>query len=212
MKKKIVLVGGGDFAKKIVRLIDKIGEYEVLGYTDVKDKGNLFDVKYIGNDGMLQSVFNLNPRCYAVICIGGNMKVISIKEQLFVKLRTIGYRFPNLISPNAYVDNSVKYQEGLVVFDNAYIDFGVSIGSFSIINMNTTIGHDTIIGNFVTISPETITGGGTIIDDFTFLGMNSTTLPYVKIAKRCVLGAGSVVVKDIIEEGVYVGNPVKKLR
>jgi len=43
------------------------------------------------------------------------------------------------------------------------------------------------------------------------IGTNSTILP-VRIVDNVVIGAGSVVTKDILEPGIYAGNPVRKLR
>jgi acetyltransferase-like isoleucine patch superfamily enzyme len=43
------------------------------------------------------------------------------------------------------------------------------------------------------------------------IGTNATVLP-VNICDDVVIGAGSVVTKDISEPGIYVGNPARKLR
>jgi acetyltransferase-like isoleucine patch superfamily enzyme len=43
------------------------------------------------------------------------------------------------------------------------------------------------------------------------IGSNATILP-VSICDGAVIGAGSVVTKDITERGIYVGNPAKKIR
>ena len=43
------------------------------------------------------------------------------------------------------------------------------------------------------------------------IGSNSTILP-VKICSGTVIGAGSVVTKDIDIKGTYAGNPAKLLR
>lgn len=43
------------------------------------------------------------------------------------------------------------------------------------------------------------------------IGSNATILP-VSICDGVVIGAGSVVSKDIVERGVYVGNPARKIR
>jgi acetyltransferase-like isoleucine patch superfamily enzyme len=43
------------------------------------------------------------------------------------------------------------------------------------------------------------------------IGTNATILP-VTICNNVVIGAGSVVTKDISESGIYAGNPAKKLR
>lgn len=51
----------------------------------------------------------------------------------------------------------------------------------------------------------------TIIGDRVSIGTNATILP-VAICDDAVIGAGSVVTKDITEPGVYAGNPARKLR
>jgi len=43
------------------------------------------------------------------------------------------------------------------------------------------------------------------------IGTNATILP-VTITDNVIIGAGSVVTKDILESGVYAGNPARKLR
>ena len=43
------------------------------------------------------------------------------------------------------------------------------------------------------------------------VGTNATVLP-VSICDRVVIGAGAVVTKDIVEPGIYAGNPARLLR
>lgn len=51
----------------------------------------------------------------------------------------------------------------------------------------------------------------TFVGDNVSIGTNATILP-VNICSNVVVGAGSVVTKDITEPGVYIGNPAKKIR
>jgi len=50
----------------------------------------------------------------------------------------------------------------------------------------------------------------TIIEDDVIIGSNATILP-IKIVKGAIVGAGSVVTKDILEPGKYAGNPAKRI-
>ena len=43
------------------------------------------------------------------------------------------------------------------------------------------------------------------------IGTNSTILP-VTICDNTIIGAGSVVTKDITKTGIYAGNPAKKMK
>ena len=51
----------------------------------------------------------------------------------------------------------------------------------------------------------------TIIGNYVSIGSNATILP-VKICDHVVIGAGSVVTKNILEPGIYAGNPAKKIK
>ena len=45
-----------------------------------------------------------------------------------------------------------------------------------------------------------------------WVGGNATILPGVTIGDRCVIGAGSVVTKDVPPDSLAVGNPAKVIR
>ena len=51
----------------------------------------------------------------------------------------------------------------------------------------------------------------TCISNNVSIGSNATILP-VKICENTVIGAGSVVTKDISKPGIYAGNPAKFIR
>ena len=58
---------------------------------------------------------------------------------------------------------------------------------------------------------DVIKYGRISIGDRTFIGCNVTIMPGVKIGKRCVIGAGSVVTKDVLDNTVVAGVPAKFL-
>lgn len=54
-------------------------------------------------------------------------------------------------------------------------------------------------------------GGEINIGDNVQIGANATVLPNVSICDNVIIGAGAVVSKSILEPGIYVGIPVKKI-
>ena len=56
------------------------------------------------------------------------------------------------------------------------------------------------------------TNGEIFIDDHAWLGMGVTVLSGVRIGKGAVVGAGSVVTKDIPDNGIAVGNPARVVK
>ncbi len=51
--------------------------------------------------------------------------------------------------------------------------------------------------------------GPITIRDNSFVGVNSIIMPYVTIGPNSIVGAGSVVTKDVPPNTVYAGNPAK---
>ena len=106
------------------------------------------------------------------------------------------------------------------------------LGSNSYINYRCflDLGDDIIIGNnvsiafcciFINSTHEIATknkraGKGKssriIIEDGCWIGAHTTILPGVRIAKGCVVGANSLIVKDTEENGLYVGSPAKRIK
>jgi len=96
------------------------------------------------------------------------------------------------------------------------------IQSHSFICELVTIGDNCFISHGVMFINDTFSTGGpaygrrklwkpTIIGSNVSIGTNATLLP-VKIVDNVVVGAGAVVTKDILEPGIYAGNPACKLR
>ena len=108
------------------------------------------------------------------------------------------------------------------------IQAGVTIGrrtkiqSHSFICELVNIGEDCSIAHGVMFINDTYQSGGpargdrrlwrdTKVGDRVSIGSNATILP-VQICSNVVIGAGSVVTKDISVAGVYAGNPAKLIR
>lgn len=53
---------------------------------------------------------------------------------------------------------------------------------------------------------------GVTIGDDVWIGANSVILPGVKIHNGAIIGAGSVVVKDVPANAIACGNPAKLIR
>lgn len=53
---------------------------------------------------------------------------------------------------------------------------------------------------------------GTVkVGEFTHIGAGAIVKNNVQVKEKCIIGAGAVVIKDIEEEGTYIGIPARKL-
>ena len=104
----------------------------------------------------------------------------------------------------------------------AIIGARTRIQSHSFICELVTIGEDCFISHGAKFINDPFKIGGpargdkkqwksTMIGDRVSIGTNATIMP-ISICDDVVIGAGSVVTKDINESGIYAGNPAKKIR
>ncbi len=112
----------------------------------------------------------------------------------------------------------------LVIGDHVALNYNVMI--------NADRGGKIYIGNNVMIGPQTVlrasnhkfknidvpiceqgcAGGTIVVEDGVWIGANVVVLPNVKIGKGSVIGAGSVVNRDISEYCVAVGVPARVIK
>ena len=95
---------------------------------------------------------------------------------------------------------ALQLQHGIALVVNST----TKIGKNCILRHSTTIGNKVLSDGSVTASP--------IIGNDVEIGCNVVILGPVKIGHRAVIGSGAVVVKDVPENAVVVGNPAKIIR
>jgi acetyltransferase-like isoleucine patch superfamily enzyme len=69
-----------------------------------------------------------------------------------------------------------------------------------------------VLGEFVELSPGVHISGNCTIGDYSVFGTNATMLPKLTIGKNVIIGAGSVVTKDLPDNCVAVGIPAKIIK
>lgn len=98
----------------------------------------------------------------------------------------------------------------------------LEIGDYCWLHSNVHIGQQSRIGNFVFIYPYVVFTNdptppsniciGPKVDDFSQIGVSSVLLPGVKIGTHCLVGAGSIVSKDVQDFQLVIGNPAKPVK
>lgn len=118
------------------------------------------------------------------------------------------------INDNCFIGPFTEIQKDVTIGNNTKIQ------SHSFVCELVTIGQNCFIGHGVMFINDLFSDGGpakgektkwkyTNIGNNVSIGSNATILP-VNVCNNVVIGAGSVVTKDIVEPGVYYGNPAKK--
>ena len=135
-------------------------------------------------------------------------------RELFSKLTARKIDESCVFLPPFYTEFGKNLKLGKRVFINMGCRFqdngGIEIGDDTMIGQGTTLvtlNHNLSPKTRLTATPSPIKIGKNV-----WIGANCTILPGVTIGDNCVIGAGSVVVKDIPANSVAVGNPARVVK
>lgn len=119
------------------------------------------------------------------------------------------------IGNNCFIGPYVEIQRNTKIGDNTKVSSHSFICELVKIGKNCFVSHGVMFVNDLfklgKLQRKPKEWLPTNIGDNVLIGSNSTILP-VKIVSGCVIGAGSVVTKDLLKKGIYFGNPAKFIR
>jgi acetyltransferase-like isoleucine patch superfamily enzyme len=147
------------------------------------------------------------------------VKSVGIRDVSFGKNVTVIQPvnlYECIIGDNCFIGPFVEIQKSVHIGNNTKVQSHAFICELVTIGQNCFISHGVKFIND-TFSQGKPAGGDkrfwkpTRIGNNVSIGTNATILP-VSITDNVVIGAGSVVTKDIMEPGSYVGNPAKEIK
>lgn len=202
MNEQVIIVGASGHGKVVADIVQKSDDI-VVGFLD--DNPNVSE-KFAGFPilGAIEK-YKLYKNYKFVIAIGN----AEIRESLVSNLSNVEWY--TAIHPSAMISGiDVSIGEGTVVMANTVINSGAVIGKHCIINSGAIVEHDCQIQDFVHVSVGAKIAGTVTVGKNTWIGIGASVKNNLSLCENCMIGAGAVVVKNIDEEGVYVGVPAEK--
>lgn len=199
----IIMIGAGGHAAEIDEYItynhkvSGIEEFNIVGFLDDNPDsyarykfsapliGGASDHKVIKGHGY-------------IIAIAG----LKYRRSFVDRYKAEGAQFVSVIHLSAYISPSAIIGEGSIISPNANIGPNVQIGKYTLINARCSLGHDTRVGDYNFISPNVCFSGFTVVGDENLFGINSATLPGIKVGNRNKITAGMIIDQDINDDTV----------
>ena len=211
--KKTCIIGAGGFGKEVFTIIKQnlmcytsrhywMEDYVCFMVDDeYYNESEIFGVKVIPKSEFDPYKYNL------VVAIGDPVERKNIIESL-----PDDVSFTSIVHHTAIMGDLVEIGEGSIITAGVIVTCDVKIGKHAHLNLHTTIGHDCVIGDYFTTAPAVNISGKCKIGDCVYFGTTSAIREKLTVVDNVTVGMGGIVVKDVLESGVYIGNPLKKLK
>jgi sugar O-acyltransferase (sialic acid O-acetyltransferase NeuD family) len=191
---KLALFGYGGHAREAACQI----EQEVTFFVDDK----------YSND-VAKPISEFNPEEYMIIVAVADSKD---RADIVAKLPKETKYF-TFIHPSVHImDDNIQVGVGSFIGANSILTTNIKLGNHTLLNRGNHIGHDSVAGDFFSMMPNAVVGGNVTLGDNVYLGSCSNIREKINITSDVLIGMNAAVVKDITENGTYVGVPTQKIK
>ena len=208
--KDLYIIGASGLGREMESWLELIPEeeryWEVKGFIDF-DENSLdnypSEYKIVGD----QYTFNFSENSIVLVAIAKP----EFREKVYKLMKEKNIELMTFVAPNAIIGKTSNIGEGSVICPNAIITTNVTIGKCVFINCGSNIGHDVQIDDFSSIMANVNVSGNCRVGKRVFMGSKSIIIPGKNIQDDVVVGAGSVVIRNIGEQQSVFGNPAKRI-
>jgi sugar O-acyltransferase (sialic acid O-acetyltransferase NeuD family) len=211
MRKRLVLIGAGEFAQIACEYFEHDSPYEVAAFSVEREylsQPMLADRPVVEYETLED---NYPPQDYDVFVAIPASQLNRLRTRLYQDARRRGYRLATYVSSRAFVWRNAVVGENCFIFENNVIQPFVTIGNNCILWSGNHIGHRTILRDNVFVASHAVISGYCDIGENCFIGVNATFNDQVKVAQDNVIGAGALVTRDTEPGRIYVGSPAHAL-
>lgn len=206
----LIIIGARGFGREAYNLYSECKST----YSDLDCKGFLDDNSHVldGYDGypkIISSVESYVPEENDVfVCAMGDPKWKKYYAELILAKRG---HFISLIHPSVTKWMNTTIGTGCIINNQTHISCDVTIGNFVTILTGAKLGHDCKVGDWSHLGASAFMGGFSEVKEGVTVHTGAVILPHKCIHNNSIIGAQSVVMKNIPEGITVHGNPAKKI-
>ncbi len=210
MSNAIVIYGAGGHAKAVIDTVEKEGRFAIAGLLDGRRPAGtiMYGYEVLGDESWLVSPSQ--KLAGLLVAIGDNWT--RAKAVRAIAGIAPGAPFVSAVHPDSSVARGASIGAGSVIMAGAVIGSDTVVGQHNVLYTHASLDHDCATGDFVTLAPKACTGGSVRIGDYSVLSLQAAVVHNRSIGEHTVIGAGSVVLRDIAPYSVAYGSPAKVIR
>lgn len=155
MNNNLLILGAGGHGRVVKETAQAMGCFNRIEFLDDNSKetiGKCKDFKQFIKDFT-----------YAFVAFGNN----ELRSQWMQELSKVGFRFPILIHPTAYISPSANIGAGTIVGSRAVVNTNAIIDKGCILSIGSLVDHDGVVGECSHINSGAIVKAGYKVNPFT---------------------------------------------
>ena len=180
---KLLLVGAGGLGRVVLEHASTIYD---CAFLDDGDATVVDGVPVIGKTDEMASFYPEYKRL--LVTIGNN----KLRERLYKEAATIGFTFPNIIHPSAYVSPHAHIGSGCVILNNAVVQNNAKCGDGCILNPGVELHHDSTIGSYCLIYTNSVVRSLATVGNRVWIGSTATVSTSAVVPDDTTIGDGDV--------------------
>jgi len=201
--KTLVVVGSGGQASVVLDAARLMNAWTSIIVLDQHMNSKVLPV-----DELYSNRSNYINQAQFIVAVGNN----NDRKRLLDELINEGASIATVLHPSAVIAPSAIIEEGSCVLAGSILNPFVQIGKGVIINTKASVDHHGVIGEYTHVAPGATLAGEVTVGSLGFIGTGASISNQINITSNVIIGAGGVVIADIIQEGTYVGVPVKQIK
>ena len=209
-KKNCVIIGAGAYGQVYTRYLAE--EYTIMGFFD--SDPNLFSQKIngypiLGEVNEIHSYISQHPQTSIFVPLGDNKRRVELLSDFDKR----GYEIPSFIHESVFLESDITIGKAVYILPRTNIMPFTIIQDYVMISMGVNIAHHVNIHEGCFFSQGCNIGASMQIYKKAYCGIASTVMTGVKsLGAGCLIGAGCVVIRDVPDRAVIVGNPGKQIK
>lgn len=197
----LVIVGISDTADRIIRFVERYNLFHVLGCTVNKEYMPKTGMAIVGGqerkvyplEELDQYIYKENDLLFVAVLWN---RLNADRRKLYQKVKDMGYKLANIISPMACVRGEIK-GDNCWISDGVFLQEKTMVGNDVFIMDNAMIGHRSMIEDHVFVTIRATICGSVTIGEQSYIGANSAVFDEVKIGKKCLIGGATIVKRNV---------------
>lgn len=210
--KNVVIIGASGHGSVVLDCIEKEGKYNVMGFVDsFKEKGTkLNGYEIMGSEHDLPLLIDKFNLYGCIVAIGDNWtrKIVVEKISEIVP----DFKFISSIHPKAVIGKDVYIGKGTIIMPGAIVNANAAIRDFCILNTNSSLGHDSVMDDYSSMASGITAGGCFYLGKFSAVCLGANIIENIQVMEHTVIGAGSLVLKDIRRSVMAYGTQARIVR